>query len=120
MLFAPNPKERSKSAYLWLVNVRMRAILAGCQCNFLKGEDNLVLATGPYVRLVRARGLTWLLNFAARMAALPATSLISRALIHRRWGDLHEDGLLKLDILFMDGVWDFSLLPPSPVAQSMQ
>jgi hypothetical protein len=38
--------------------------------------------------------------------------MISRDLIRRRLGHLHEDGLLKLDKLGVDGVWGFSLLPP--------
>ena len=32
-------------------------------------------------------------------------------LIHRRCGHLHEEGLLKLDKLEIDGIWGFSLLP---------
>jgi len=55
-------------------------------------------------------------------SALPTTFIISRDLIHRRYGHLHEDGLLKLDKLGVDGVWGFSLLPPppSPFVQNVQ
>jgi hypothetical protein len=111
VLFIPSLEERSKGAYLRLMSVR-RATQAGYHCNFSRDVDNLVLPSGPPVRLVRSRGLTLLMNFTNSASALPATSIVTRDLIHCRSGHLHEDGLFKLDKLSVDRVWGFSLLPP--------
>ena len=56
-LFVPSLEDRSKGAYLRLMIVR-RANQVGCYCNFSRDEDNLVLPSGPLIRLVRSRGLT--------------------------------------------------------------
>ena len=61
---------------------------------------------------MRSRGLTWLPIFAHPTIALRAASIISRDLMHRQCGHLHEIGLLKLDKLGVDGMWGFSILPP--------
>ena len=110
MLFVPDLEERSKGSYLRLTSVR-KATQAGCHCNFSREEDNLVLPSRPPVRLVRSRGLTRLPNFEEPACAFPTASTMSRDLIHRRCGHLHEDGLRNLDRLGVDGVWGFSLLP---------
>jgi hypothetical protein len=111
VLFVPSLEDMSKGAYLRLMSVG-RTTQVGCYCNFSRDEYSLVLPPGPSIRLVRSRGLTWLPNFVNPSSALPAASTVSRDLIYRRCGHLHEDGLLKLDKLGVDGVWGFSLLPP--------
>jgi len=110
VLYVPDLKERSKRSYLRLLSVR-KATQGGCHCTFSKDEDLLDLLIGPPVLLVRFGGLVWLPNFQAPTAA-PASPTITRDLIHRRCGHLHEAGLEKLDRLNIDGVWGYSRLPP--------
>jgi len=107
--YVPSLKERSKG-YLRLLSVK-RATQVGCYCTFFKDEDVLDLLTGPLVLLVRSRGLIWLPNFQEPTAA-PTSPTISRDLIHRRFGHLHEAGLDNLDMLGINGIWGYSRLPP--------
>ena len=53
----------------------------------------------------------WLPNFQEVTVTL-ASPTISRDLIHRRCGHLHEAGLEKLDALGIDGIRGYSSLPP--------
>ena len=76
-----------------------------------KDEDVLNLMTCPPDLLVRRCGLIWLPNF-QELAAVQVSPTISRDLIHRRCGHLHETGLKKIDKLGIDGIWGYSLLPP--------
>jgi hypothetical protein len=110
VLFVPELRERSKGIYLRLLSVR-KATQIGCHCSFSKDEDTLDLLTGPPVILIRSRGLVWLPTY-QRATALPASPTITRDLIHRRCGHLHEAGLDKLDKLGIDGIWGYSKLPP--------
>jgi hypothetical protein len=110
VLYVPDLKERSKGSYLRLLSVR-RATQAGCHCTFPKDEDLLDLLTGPPVLLVRSGGLLWLPNF-QELTAVPVSPTISRDLVHRRCGYLHEAGFEKLDALGIDGIWGYSSLPP--------
>jgi len=70
---------------------------------FSKDEDLLDLLAESPVLLVRSGGLVWLPNF-QELTAAPASPTISRDLIHRRCGHLHEAGLEKLDTLGIDGI----------------
>jgi len=110
VLYVLDLKERSKGSYLRLLSVR-RGTHAGCHCTFSKDEDLLDLLTRPPDLLVcYSGGLVWLPNFQKPTAA-PSSPTISRDLIHRRFGHLHEAGLEKLDTLGIDGIWEYSRLP---------
>jgi hypothetical protein len=109
-LYVPDLKERSKGSYLRLLSVR-RATQGGCHLTFSKDEDVLDLLIVPPVLLVRFGGLVWLPNFQTPSAST-ASPAITRDLIHRRCGHLHEVGLEKLDKLNIDGVRGYSRLPP--------
>ena len=91
----PGLKERSKGLYLRLVSVR-RATHVGCQCTFSKDEDVLDLLTSSPVILVRRCGLTWFPDIQDYVALL-VSPMITRDLVYRRCGHLHDTGLEKLD-----------------------
>ncbi len=76
------------------MSVRL-AVNAGNKFIFSKKSDILEHNDGTKIDLVRSGGLSWLPNHFTPTAALS----VSRDLIHRRFGHLHEDGLVKLDML---------------------
>ena len=110
--YVPGIKERSKGSYSYFKLYLVRRLThVGCHSTFSKDENVLNLLTGPPVLLVRSRGLIWLPNFQEPTAA-PAYPTISRDLIHRRCGHLHEVGLEKLATLGIEGIWGYFCLPP--------
>jgi hypothetical protein len=68
--------------------------------------------SGHKVDLVRLHGLTWLLVLDSDTVLIAATTSPNRDLIHRRYGHLHEAGLLKLDSLDILGISGYSKLYP--------
>ena len=91
-----------------------RVTLARCHGTFAHDEDTLEIENGTSIKLISARGLTWLPDFTNPIASLASSPLfgISRDPIRRRCEHLHEEGIMKLDKLGVDGVLGFSLLPP--------
>jgi hypothetical protein len=109
-LYVPDLPPRSNGSFLRLLSVRL-ATATCLRCSFAIDRDTLENDSGVSIPLIRSRGLIWLPT-TEPCTALPALSTISRDLINRRCGHLHEDGLLKLDRLGIDGMWGFSKLPP--------
>ncbi len=80
---------------------------AGYRFIFSRYSDLLEHDNGTNIDLIRSNGLTWLLNH-----FLPTIDVsVTRDLIRRRFGHLHEDGLLKLDKLGIRGALGFAELP---------
>ena len=62
---------------------------------------------GTKIDLIRSGGLTWLPNHFT-----PTTNVsVSRDMIHRRFGHLHEEGLIKLDRIGVTRASSFGKLP---------
>jgi hypothetical protein len=123
VLYVPGLATKSNGHYQRLMSVNL-ATQKGCRFSFAKHVDFLLTANGTVIRLARHNGLVWLSDYEASnnpktpispeqvaAAAVASVSSLSRDLIHRRCGHLHEEGLLKLDKLEIDGIWGFSLLP---------
>jgi hypothetical protein len=111
VLYVPDLSARSNGVYLRLMSVRL-ATVAGYKCSFASNEDLIEHPNGVAIKLVRHRGLIWLPNPPLAATVLVAQSSISRDLIHRRTGHLHEDSILKMDKLEIDGIWGYARLPP--------
>ncbi len=106
VLYVPSLANQSSGSYLRLMSVRL-ADHAGYIFIFSKDSDLLEHDNGTKIDLTRSNGLTWLPNH-----VLPtSTTSVTRYLIHRRFGHLHEDGLLKLDKLGVRGALGFAKLP---------
>ena len=102
VLYVPSLAKRSEGSYLRLMSVRL-AVNAGYKFTFSKNFDTLEHNDGTKIDLIRSGGLSWLPNYFTPSAALS----ISQDLIHRRFGHLHEDGILKLDRLGVRGASGF-------------
>ncbi len=98
--------QRSGGTYLLLLNVRL-AFDFGLNFTFTSSRDFINHPFGLNVTIARHSGLTW-----AILVLLLATASPSRDLFNRRYGDLHESGLLKLESLGVLGVSGFSKLSP--------
>ena len=106
VLYVPSLVSRSGGNYLRLMSVRL-AVHIGHRCIFSRDSDILGHDHGTQIDLVRSGGLTWLPNH-----FLPTIVIsVTRALIHRRFGHLYEEGLLKLDKLGVRGARGFAKLP---------
>ena len=85
------------------MSVRL-AVNAGYSFIFSKESDLLEHNDGTKIDLIQSGGLTWLPNHFS-----PTTPLsVTRDLIHRRFGHLHEDGLKQLDRLGIRGAQGFT------------
>ena len=74
---------------------------------FSKDSDLLEHDDGTKIDLIRSGGLTWLPNHFP-----PTTTMsVTLGLTHRRFGHLHDDGLIKLDRLGLRGAQGFNKLP---------
>jgi hypothetical protein len=93
VLYVPSLSKSSGGNYLRLMSVRM-AINAGYKFIFSKNSDLLEHNDGTKIDLIRSGGLTWLTNHFTPTTAI----LVSRDLIQRRFGHLHEDGLHKVGL----------------------
>ncbi len=76
---------------------------------FILSRDSHFLEhdNGTKIDLIRSGGLTWLPNH----FLLTATISVTRDLIHRRFGHLRKDGLIKLDKQGIPGALGFSKMP---------
>ena len=110
VLYVLDLSSRSIGNYRRLLNVRL-ATVGGFRCSFATDKDSLENDQGTSIPLSRSRGLVWLPTVESHTTLSPS-AIISRDPIHRRCGYLHEEGLLKLDKLGIDGVWGFSMPPP--------
>jgi hypothetical protein len=105
VLYVPNLSKRSGGSYLRLMSVRL-TINEGYKLIFSKNSDILEHNDGIMIDLVRSGGLSWLPNHFNPTAARS----VSRDLIHRHFGHLHEDGIIKLDRLGVRGASGFRKL----------
>jgi len=94
VLYVPSMANRSGGSYLILMSVRL-AVQAGYKFIFSKDSNLLEHDNGTKIDLTRSNGLIWLPNHFMPTRAVSVT----RDLIHRRFGHLHEYGLLKLNKL---------------------
>ena len=84
----------------------------GLKFTFTATNDFISHPSGLNIDLVRHNDLTWLPAPLSAPTLLATTSSLTRDLIHRRCGHLHESGLLKLDSLGILGVSGLSKLSP--------
>jgi hypothetical protein len=110
VLSVPNLSARSNGVYLRLVSVRL-VTSTGYKCSFELDEDLIEHSNGATIKLIMHRGLVWLPDSTHDATAIFAHSSITRDLIHRRTRHLHEDGILRLDKLEIDGIWGYARLP---------
>jgi hypothetical protein len=86
VLYAPSFVNRSGENYFRLISVRL-AVHAGYKYIFSKDSDLLEHGNGTQIDLVRSGELTWLPNNFLPTAVISMT----RDLIHRRFGHIHEE-----------------------------
>jgi len=111
-LFVLSLASRSSGSYLRRMSVRL-AVHNGYRFIFSR-DSNLFEHNGTKIDIIRSNGLTWLPNH-----FLPTTAIsVTRDLIDRRFGHLHEDGLLKPDKLGVHEALGFAKLPDMNVCPS--
>jgi len=113
VLFVPSLASRSGGSYLNLMSVRLE-VHAGYKFIFSRDSDLLEHDNVTKIDLTRSNGLTWLPNH-----FLPTSAVsITQDFIHRLFGYLHEDGLLKLNKLGVRGALGFAKLPDMQLCPS--